>query len=215
MNTYFINELNKDVTYIEVRICMLLDCMPRVQKINEVLEFLNRNCFLSNFIFIYDNSISADSFQEKVDVASLTMDICDEKIRFKYWNGSEIFWTYHVQDLFKTLIEGREEYSKIYAKYYPVTNIIRDAEKNFSTIFRRMTYTYYPLDDIEMKYLLVFSHDAKETHMETNILDMINQNIINLGTDITDDLKFYIDFTFADDECIPCQKRRNKNEDKG
>lgn len=204
MNTYFINELNRDVTYIELRLCLKFGCMECFKKVNQILEFLNRNCFLSSLITIYDISLTAESFQEREDVASLTIDMVNNKMRFKYWNGSEVFWSFNTQELCNILLEQREEYAKIYAKYYPITDTIRSIENRYSTSIRRVLYTYYPLENMDIKYLIIFTEDIKGS--EGHLLKKINDEINKLSDEVTKDLKFYIDFDFEDGECIPCKE---------
>ena len=210
MNTYFINELDKNLTYLELRLCLKFGCMECFKKVNDILEFLNRNCFLASLITIYDTTLSADSFVEREDVMSLTIDMVDGKMRFKYWNGSQAFWSFNTQSLCDNLLQQREEYAKIYAKYYPVTMAIKKTENDYSTSIRRVSYTYHPLEDIEMKYLITFSKSVQKTHAENDLLSIINHRITALGKKITDDLKFSIDFDFDSGECIPCKEKEKK-----
>lgn len=211
MNTYFINELGHEMTYIEIRFCLSLNCPKRFDKIAGILEFLNRNHFLCNITFFYDESIAADSFQERNDVASLTIDINNGKMRFKYWNGAETLWTYDSQDLSHSLMSGREKYAQIYAKYYPIIHVLQDVEHNFSTSIRRITYTYYPKNNnIEMQYFITFSKEVQESQTTKELMDIITEKINALGHDVIDTLKFDIEVKFDNSKCIPCQKKKQE-----
>lgn len=212
MNTYFINEYGKDMTYLELRLCAILDCPGRIKKITEILNFLNIHNFLTNLVVAYDDTMRSENFEEKSDIASLSIDVRDDKFRFKYWNGSETIWTFHTQDLFDSLISGREDYAKIYAKYYPVTTVIKNMQDKFRNSIKRITYRYYPQHEVEMIYHLVFTQEIQETHAENSLLEMINKEIIMLGSEVTQDLKFSIDFSFDEGQCIPCQKAKEERE---
>lgn len=212
MNTYYITEYGKEMTYLELRLCAVLDCEGRIQKVTDVLNFLNIHDFLTNLVVVYDNTMRAENFNERMDIPSLTIDLRDDKFRFKYWNGSETLWTYHTEDLFDELITGRDDYAKIFNRYKPVTDVIRDVKSRFKNSIERMNYTYYPHEEIEISYHLVFTKEIKESQTQNKLLDIINKEIIMLGEDVTDDLKFTIDFSFSHRNCIPCEEAKKKRE---
>ena len=213
MSTYYIEEYGKELTYLELRLCAVLDCKGRIQKITDILNFLNVHNFLTNLVVAYDDTMRAENFMEKPDVASLTIDMRDDKFRFKYWNGCETLWTYHTEDLFEDIITGHKDYIKIFERYSPVTNAIRDVKKRFKTSIKRMNYTYYPNEDVEISYHLTFTNEVKETQTQNKLLEIINKEILMLGKEVTKDLKFSIDFVFDPNKCIPCEEAKKKREE--
>ena len=78
MNKYFIKEYSMEMSVIELRICLCLDCKGRIDKITEILNYLNSNGFITNLVMMYDESIRAENIEERPDLASLTIDLRDK-----------------------------------------------------------------------------------------------------------------------------------------
>lgn len=207
MNKYFIKEYAIEMTLIELRICLLLDCKGRIDKITEILNYLNTNGFLTNLVLMYDETIRAENIDERPDVASLTIDARDDKLRFKYYNGSEVLWFFHTQDLFEALISKRDDYEKLVDKYRPVTAILLDMQSDFKTSIKRISYRYYPDMDNEIAYDLLFSSEIKEQGLEAKLLTEINDRLWGLDDK---DLQFTINFDFDDKKCTVCEEARNE-----
>lgn len=213
MNKYFIKEYDSEMTLIELRVCAFLCCEGRIKKITEILNYLNANGFITNLVLMYDDSIRAENIDEFDAVQSLTIDIRNDKFRFKYWNGNEILWLFHTQDLFQSLISNEKNYFKISKKYQPITDILYDIQNNFTTILKDIRYNYYPNDDNEVVYHLVFFKDAEETHLEHIVLKEFNERVQQLDEDLKQELKFVINFDFdKKSECSTCEQARLERE---
>ena len=206
MNKYYINELKNECTYLELRIFSFLECEEKIKKITEILNFLNFHHFLINLTMLYHESMRAENMVEHQNTASLTIDLRDDKFRFKYWDGAKTYWTYHLQDLFNILIEGREEFIKLSNKYDPVTKVLFNFKDNHFDQINRITYKYYPSDVVEILYEIQFVDSIKEQHLEDGLLKEIYEVINDLELK---NLKIDIDYTFRP-KCIPCQKRRER-----
>lgn len=195
--------MNKDSTYLELRILTYLECEEKMKKITHILNFLQANNFLVNLTIVYYNALRAENIPEYQDVASLTLDMRDEKFRFKFWDGSKVYWTYHLNDLFKILIDGRESFTTLIEKYKPVTNLLFGLkEKNIKSI----RYQYYPTSDIDIQYDIQFIKDAENKNVANFIMKDIFKQIDELNIK---DLKMDIDYSF-EKECIPCQKKKKE-----
>ena len=83
-NKYFINELGIEATYLELRIFSYLECEEKIKKITEILNFLNSHGFITNLTMLYHSMMRAENMIEHQGVPSLTIDLRDEKFRFKY-----------------------------------------------------------------------------------------------------------------------------------
>ena len=131
------------------------------------------------------------------------------KFRFKYWNGSQIFWTYHFADLTKVLVQGRESFTDLINKYQPITDLlfyIRDNNENIKFV----RYKYYPISEIDIEYEVQFFTEAEDK----NIADIVMKDIFNQVNDLQlDDLKMDINYSF-EKECIPCQKAKEKQNER-
>lgn len=206
-NKYYIEELQSDATYIELRILTYIECEEKIMIITRILNFLNSHKFLTNLTMLYHTAMRSENLPERENVASLTLDMRDEKFRFKYWDGSKIYWTYHVEDLFNVLIEGRKEYQKLVDKYSKITQILFDIKDKYYSKIVRVSYKYYPHDDIDIQYDIQFSPEMKDQQAET---DTILKEIFN-SMPKEEDLNFNIDYSFKK-TCIPCQKRRQEKE---
>ena len=151
MNKYYINELNTEATYLELRILTYVECEKKITIITKILNFLNSHNFLTNLTMLYHTAMRSENLLERQDTTSLSIDMRDEKFRFKYWDGSKTYWAYHLNDLFDILIEGREEYRQLVEKYNDVTVALLSAKQKHPEI-DNITYNYYPSDDIDIQY---------------------------------------------------------------
>ena len=208
MGIYYINEYSDEMSLIELRLGGIKDCELYVQKITEILDFLRFHGFMAHLTVLFDDDKSAEDFLEFTDIPSLTIEICDGKFRFKYWNGKETIWTFHINDLFDALLNKRQEYVVLYTRYGAVTDIVMDAKNNFRTCIRRISYRYAVSEDIDIEYLIVFAASAEGMHEK--ILQQIHNRINDLNML---DLKYIINFDFETDECLPCQKKKQENKD--
>lgn len=205
MNKYFIKEYGIEMSVIELRICLFLDCKGRIDKITEILNYLNSNGFITNLVMMYDESIRAENIEERPDLASLTIDLRDDRLRFKYFNGSKTIWLFHTQDLFKALLEMRTDYEKLVDKYRPVTAVLLEAQSDFKTSIKRISYKYYPDLYSEIAYELLLSSELR--NMEGELLSEINNRLSKLENS---DLRFSINFDFENTKCTACEEARNE-----
>lgn len=212
MYSYFIHERNMDMTYLELRLLLYIDCDLKYKKITEILNFLNHNGFINNLIMLYSENMRAENILEREDTMSLTIDMRDDKLRFKFWNGASTMWLFHIQDLFDALSTGRENFSTLYDKYEPVTNILLDFKKRWSTSIYRISYNYSPESDVEVLYNIIFSNEVKNTNYASKILSKINKEIIALGEDVTKNLNFDIKYDYQKTGCLPCQKAKERGD---
>lgn len=199
-----INKL-KDFTYIELRILTYMDCEEKIEIITKILNFLNSHDFLNNLTMLYHTAMRSENLIERQDISSLTLDMRDEKFRFKYWDGSKVYWTYHTQDLFNVLVEGRKEYNELMSKYSQITKSLFNLKDKYHGEIINITYKYYPSDDVEIRYDIQFSKKMESQQAQTDmilkeIFDYIPQN---------ENLKLDIDYSFKK-QCIPCQKRQER-----
>lgn len=217
MEKYFIKEYNTDMTLIELRICMFLCCQERIDKITEIMNYLNSNNFLVNLTMLYSDKIRAENIDEINDIPSLTIDTRDDKFRFKYWNGAEVFWAFHTQDLFELLISGRSNFEDLVHKYKPITDVIVSVQQEYHNSIRSVTYTYYPDDEIEIIYHLRFSRVVEDQKIENKFIKKIYDEINLLDIDgLADDMKFSIDFDFQDiSGCYACEESKIEREKNG
>lgn len=205
MNKNFIKELNRETTYLEFRILTYLECEEKMKVITHVLNFLKNNDFLVNLSIVYYNALRAENIPEHQDIPSLTLDMRDDKFRFKYWDGSKVFWTYHLKDLKDVLIQGRKDFSELINKYRLVTDLLfKIRDENDDIKFVR--YEYYPTSDIDIKYEIQFFKDAEDTNIPDLIMKEIFKEVNSLQND---DFKMDIDYSF-EKKCLPCQKAKEK-----
>lgn len=214
MNSYYIEELKNEMTYIDLRILMYVDCELKYKKITEILNYLNNNAFITNLTTFYCEDMRAENYFEREDVMSLTIDMRDEKLRFKFYNGATTQWLYHTKDLFNALDAGRNEFSQIYDKYEPVTEVLFDFANRWKTSIYRITYKYFPEDDndVDLVYNIIFTQEVKENKYENILLEKMNKEISMLGQDVTKDLNFKIIHSFRTGGCAPCEKARKERE---
>lgn len=205
MNKYYIKELKREVTYIELRILTYVECEEKIEKITKILNFLNSNNFLTDLTMLYHSAIRSENLVEHQDMPSLSIDMRDEKFRFKYFDGSKTYWVYHLEDLFNVLVEGREEYSQLIEKYDQITKKMFNIKDKYIDEINRITYQYYPSDVIDIRYDIQFTKKMENNQAQTDailkeIFTYIPQN---------ENLKIDIDYSFHK-PCKPCQKRREK-----
>ena len=212
MNSYHIVERNMDMTYIELRILMEVECPLKSEKITQILNFLNNNGFLNHLTIFATENLRAENMPEREDVMSLTIDMRDDKLRFKFWNGASTMWLFHTQDLFDALDTGREEFAELYDKYEPITELLLDFRKRWNTSIYRISYKYNPNSDVEMLYNIIFTDDVKQTHYASKILYKIDKEIKMLGEDITQGLKFNIEHSYQEIRCSLCEQKRRERE---
>lgn len=207
MNKYYIQELKRECTYIELRIFSYIECDEKIKKLTEIFNFLNFHDFLVNLTMLYHEEMRSENMIEHQGVASLTIDLRDEKFRFKYWDGAKTYWTYHVEDLFNVLIEGRKEFAALSEKYQPVTDALFDLEDQYDSIFG-MTYKFFPSDGIDIRYDIMFDHQLRESHGEDRYLKKIYDTINSLEIQ---DARIDIDYGFKA-HCSPCEEARRRRE---
>lgn len=195
--------MNESSTYIELRILTYLECEEKMKKITYILNFLQRHNFLVNLTVIYYNALRSENMPEQQDVPSLTIDMRDEKFRFKFWDGSKVYWVYHLENLFNVLIDGRTEFLQLVNKYKPVTDLLFNL-KNEN--IKNIRYQYYPSSNIEIQYTVQFIKDAENKNVANFIMKDIFEQINDLKLN---DLYMDIDYTF-EKECIPCQKKKKE-----
>lgn len=218
MKSYYIEERDMEMTYIELRILMYVDCNLKYEKITEILNFLNYHGFINHLTMLYAENMRAENIPERKNVMSLTIDTRDDKLRYKFWNGATTMWLFHTQDLLDALDTGRENFVELYDKYEPVTEALLNFKNRWSTSIYHISYQYYPDDDIELVYNIIFTKEVKDTNYATKLLNKINKEITMLGEDITQDLNFRIEHSFDESTCTPCEaarKEREKNELEG
>lgn len=197
--------------YIEIRLLLFIDCDLKYKKIGQILKFLNNNNFINHLSMIDAENIKSEEILEKKDIMSLTIDMRQDKMRFKFWNGASTMWLFHVQDVFDALDTGREKFSVLYDKYEPLTTLLYDFQKRWSTSVYRISYQYSDDSEEEVVYNIVFTQDVKDTNFAAKILEKINKEIIMLGKDITDGLNFKIIHSYEKVGCAPCEEAKRGN----
>lgn len=218
MNKYVIKEIgDKSCTYLELRILMYVECDKKMNLITDILNFLNYNAFITNLtVFYYINEetqIRSENYPEIQGVSSLSIDLRDDKVRFKFWDGSKNFWAYHREDLYNCMLEGREEFMSLYNKCEPITNVIFEMKNKYNRDILHVSYKYYPDDsDLDILYNIKFSQYIKDHNMENRMLQDINNEISLLGSDILNNIKFRIEYNFEEHGCSPCEEARRKRE---
>lgn len=204
-----------DMTYLNLRLLLSIDCDLKYEKINELINFLNIKGFIVNLSTVNPN-LSSIYFGEETDVMSLTVEMSNDKLCFKFWNGISALWLYHLDDVFDALETGRNHFSELYDKYEPVTAVLFDFKNKWKTSIYSISYNYHPEDDdVDLKYHIVFFEDVKNTKYTNKLLKKIENEINMLGDDVTKDLNFRIEHSFRPTGCLPCEqakKEREKNE---
>lgn len=200
------------MTYINLRLLLSLDCDLKHEKINSLVIFLNSKGFIVNLSIINPN-LSSIHMKEETDVMSLTVEMNNDKMCFKFWNGISALWLYHLDDLYDALETGRSTFSELYDKYEPVTSVLFDFKKKWKTSIYSISYNYHPEDDdVDVKYHIVFSEEVKNTKYTNKLLKKIENDINMLGEDITKNLNFRIEHSFRTTGCLPCQKKKEEAE---
>ena len=216
MRTYYIEEKKMDMTYLNLRLLLSLDCDLKYKKINRLINFLNNKGFIVN-LSIVNPELTSIYMKEETDIMSLTIEMNNDKMQFKFWNGISALWLYHLDDLFDALETGRNTFSELYDKYEPVTSILFDFKNKWKTSVYSISYNYHPEnDDVDLKYHIVFFEEVKNTKYTNKLLKKIENEINMLGEDVTKDLNFRIEHSFRTTGCLPCQKakeEREKNEE--
>lgn len=212
MNSYFIKEMNADVTYIELRLLLLLDCDEKNDKINEILMLLRNHNFIVNLTSLsYGNIISADKYYERDEVMSLTIDMNNDKMRFKFWNGMSTQWLYHVDDVRDALDTGRNNFTELYDKYEPITELIQDFAHKWRNSIYNISYKYKK-DNFDIVYHIVFTNDIKQNNSATKILSKLNKELAMLDDDVKQDLNFKIEHSYQPVGCAPCERAKKERE---
>lgn len=194
---------------IDLRILTFIECETKMKKITEILNFFNTHNIKANLSMLYDSEISkirAENLLEYKEMPSLTIDLRDGLLRFKYWNGLTIYWTYHIDDLFKSINKANTEYSKIYDKYSPITQKLMNWKDQNEEI-RSIRYEYYPQEKVDVGYTIYFDSDMKNNPK----VDILMKEAFELFNNIYDDLSMTLDYAFKS-KCSACEKRR-KNEE--
>ena len=212
MRTYYIEEKQMEMTYLNLRLLLFVDCELKYKKLTELINYLNTRGFIVNLTTFYCEDVSSENYLEEQDVMSLSIDMVNDKMRFKFWNGASTFWLYHLADVFDALDTGRSEFSQLYDKYEPVTEILSDFKRRWRTSISHISYQYHPDDDIELVYHITFTQEVKDTQYESKLIDKIHKEVTMLGQDVTKDLNFRIEYSFKTSGCTPCQKAREERE---
>ena len=218
MNKYKIKELgDNSFTYLELRILMYVECEKKMKVVTDILNFLNYNGFITNLTtFFYmggDMRIRSENYPEKMGVSSLSIDLRDDKIRFKFWDGAKNFWAYHREDLYECMLEGREDFMKLSDKYEPITSAIFNMKNKYDRDILHVGYKYYPENsNLDILYNVEFSQYIKEHKMENRMLQDINDEISLIGEDYLKDVSFKIEYSFKESGCSPCEEARRKRE---
>lgn len=208
-NKYFINELGVEATYLELRIFSYLECEEKIKKITEILNFLNNHGFITNLTMLYHSMMRAENMIEHQGVPSLTIDLRDEKFRFKYWDGATNHWLYHVSDLFVCLIHGRQTFEELVDTYAPLTHLLYDFKAKYDEDVIDITFQYYPTGfNVDICYELKLSQKVKDNNTVGIILQRIYEEINKL--DNIHSLSFDIDYSFKE-KCIACEKAKEKH----
>lgn len=203
MNKNFIKELNRETTYLEFRILTYLECEEKMKNITHIINFLKQNNFLINLSVVYYNALRAENIPEQQDVPSLTIDMRDDKFRFKYWDGSKVFWTYHLEDLADSLINGRKEFSELVDKYQQITDLLFNIAKDNENI-KFVRYKYYPIPEVDIRYEIQFLQKVENTNIPDIVMKDIYRQVNALQSE---DLVMEIEYSF-EQTCLPCQKAK-------
>lgn len=207
----FIQEYEKEMTYIELRILTDIDCEPKYGKIHELLAFFAEENFLAHLTYYLHDGPTAEDFTETQNKMSLTIDMLKERMRFKFWNGATAQYLYHISDLFYALKTGRENFTELYDKYEPVTEALFDFAHKWKNSIYNVSYKYDD-DDFDIIYKITFTNDVKERDYATIMLSKINKAISDLGEEITNDLNFKLIHDFKSG-CSPCEEARRRREE--
>ncbi len=207
-NKYFINELGIEVTYLELRIFSYLECEEKIKKITEILNFLNNHNFVTNLTMLYHSMMRAENMVEHQGVMSLTIDLRDNKFRFKFFDGATTYWTYHIDDLFECLLQGRKDFITLVDTYQDLNTLLLNFQKKYPNDILSIRYKYYPPGfNVDILYELQLSQKVKENNTTNLILKKIYDEISQLNN--VNILSFDIDYIFKE-ECIACQKTKEK-----
>lgn len=207
-NKYFIKELGVEATYLELRIFSYLECEEKIKKITEILNFLNNHGFITNLTMLYHSMMRAENMIEHQGVPSLTIDLRDEKFRFKYWDGSKDYWVYHVSDLFICLINGRQSFEELVNTYAPLTRLLYDFKSKYNDDIVDITCQYHPLGfNVDIRYELKLSQKVKDNNTVGIVLQRIYEEINKLEN--INSLSFDIDYKFKE-KCSSCEKAKER-----
>lgn len=212
IDSYYIRGRKRRMTYMELRLLMEVECDAKIKKISEILSFLYTHNFLANLIVFSVDDFQSENIVEKDDIMSLTIDMVEDKMRFKFWNGVSSMWLFHTQDLFDALNTGREEFSDIYDKYEEITDILLNFKKRWSTSIAHISYRYHPTENTDVSYHIVFSDGVKQTDSADEILNKINKELQKVDSSVIDGLKFDIQYSYKPSGCTECEKKRKERE---
>lgn len=209
MNPTIVNFLDKKMNFIELRILTYIDCDEKIKKITNILNFFNNNNFLPRLTTLYkDGAVRAENVDEFKNIPSLSIDFKDGKFRFKYWNGATTEWYYHLDNLFRAMEDGKQNFQQLFDKYLDVTKICFELHSEYKDDVNNITYEYYP-EGRECDILYHFTFYSDSSGIDGIIMQQLNQRLKKLG-DISD-LKFEIDHSFKD-KCLACEKARKERE---
>lgn len=207
-NKYFIQELGVEATYLELRIFSYLECEEKIKKITEILNFLNHHNFITNLTMLYHSMMRAENMVEHQGVASLTIDLRDDHFRFKFWDGACTYWTYHIDDLFDSLLQGRKDFITLTDTYQDLNNLLFNFQKQYPNDILSIRYKYYPTGfNVDILYELQLSPEVKERNTTNLILKRIYDKINDL--DNLKNLNFDIDYFFKK-KCTACEKAKEQ-----
>lgn len=195
---------------IELRILTFLECELKNDKIQEILNFFERYD-TEVLLKVVKHSYGASdplNIPECADTPSLTIDLKNDTLRFKYWNGFKTYWTYHIKDLFESIEDGNKEYEELFNKYNLVGNFIWDWTQQYSNEIYDVRYKYYPEDDIDIAYKIIFDSSMENSPKVGILMD----ELFKLITDKFSDLKMTLTHRIKM-RCDACEKNRGRTQD--
>lgn len=201
------------IKYIELRLCLLLDCEVKYKKITEIIDYLHENQYCIDLRLLYADNMRTENLDEKVSIPSISIDMRDEYLRFKYFDGQDIYWTYHTQDLFNLINENQHTIQELLNKYQFIIDILNDLQKKFSEDFIGLSYDFPPHDDEEI-FIMLHLHPIEGMDIFKFILDLFFKEFNMHKEAQQDDLKFVIKHKLVEDKkkCTACEKAKKERE---
>lgn len=208
---------NDDITikYIELRICLLLDCEEKYKKITKIIDWLHENNYCTDLRLLYTQEIRSENIDEKISIPSISIDSRDNYLRFKYFDGEDVYWVYHTKDLLNLIQDKENNISKKIQKYQFMINILNDLQKKFSEDFISLSYDF-PIEDEEEILFMLYLKEIPGMDIFKIILDLFFKEFYMCEESKQDDLKFIIKHKIVEEKkCTACEearKRKEKNE---
>ncbi len=200
------------IKYIELRLCLLLDCEVKYKKITKIIDYLHENKYCIDLRLLYADNMRIENLDEKVSIPSVSIDMRDGYLRFKYFNGQDIYWTYHTKDLFDLINENQHAIQDLLDKYQFIIDILNDLRKKFSEDFVGLSYDFPPHDDEEI-FIMLHLHAIEGMDIFKFILDLFFKEFNMHKEAQQDDLKFVIKHKIVEDKkCSACEKAKKERE---